>query len=171
MKFEKIDPNSFTDKPFELWQHRWMLLTCGDYNLQKFNTMTVGWGSFGVMWQQPFAQVVVRPTRYTYEFTNEFDSFTLSAFPESYRDALRLLGRKSGRDSDKIQKSGLTPIPSEHIASPAFAEADLIFECSKTYWQDMEPAHFLDEKIETLYPQKDYHRVYYGKIVGIYKQS
>ncbi len=129
--------------------------------------MTVAWGSFGVMWNKPFVQVVVRPTRYTFEFMNNFDTFTLTAFPEKYRKALSLLGTKSGRDGDKISEAGLTPIAAKKVAAPAFAEADLIIECKKIYWQDFDPAHFLDAKIEKNYPKKDYHRVYFGEIILI----
>lgn len=130
--------------------------------------MTVAWGSLGAMWNKPFVQVVVRPVRYTYEFMERYDTFTLCAFPEAYRKALSLLGSKSGRDSDKIAESGLTPIPSTKVTAPGFAEADLIVECRKIYWDDFDPAHFLLPEIAQNYPQKDYHRVYFGEIVAIH---
>lgn len=144
-----------------------MLLTNGDFTAGHFNTMTVGWGSLGVMWGRPFVQVVVRPTRYTYEFMEQYDTFTLCAFPEAYRQALQLLGTKSGRDGDKIAEAGLTPIASTLIPAPGFAEAGLIVECRKIYWQDMDPAHFLDLTIEKHYAKKDYHRIYFGEVVAI----
>jgi hypothetical protein len=94
-----------------------MLLMCGDYGIGHYNAMTVGWGSLGTMWGRPFVQVVVRPSRYTYEFMEQYDTFTLGAFPEEYRDAMLLLGTKSGRDGDKIGESGLTPIASVQVAA------------------------------------------------------
>jgi flavin reductase (DIM6/NTAB) family NADH-FMN oxidoreductase RutF len=145
-----------------------MLLTSGDFAAGRFNTMTVGWGSLGVMWGRPFVQVVVRPTRYTYGFMEQYDTFTLCAFPEAYRQALQLLGTKSGRDGDKIAEAGLTPVASTQVAAPGFAEADLIVECRKMYWQDMDPAHFLDPTIDNHYAKKDYHRVYFGEVVAIH---
>jgi flavin reductase (DIM6/NTAB) family NADH-FMN oxidoreductase RutF len=90
--------------------------------------MTVAWGSMGVMWGKPFAQVVVRPVRYTFEFMEQYDSFTLCAFPAEYRQTLLMLGTKSGRDGDKIAESGLTPVVSANVAAPGFAEAELIVE-------------------------------------------
>jgi flavin reductase (DIM6/NTAB) family NADH-FMN oxidoreductase RutF len=144
-----------------------MLLTSGDFAAGHFNTMTVGWGSLGVMWRRPFAQVVVRPTRYTYEFMEQYDTFTLSAFAETYRQALQLLGTKSGRDGDKIAEAGITPIASTLVPAPGFAEADLVIECRKMYWQDMAPAQFLDPAIENHYAKKDYHRIYFGEVVTI----
>jgi flavin reductase (DIM6/NTAB) family NADH-FMN oxidoreductase RutF len=151
-----------------IWSKQGMLLTGGDFAAGQFNTMTVGWGSLGVMWGRPFAQVVVRPTRYTYKFMEQDKSFTLCAFPETYRQALQLLGTKSGRDGDKIAEAGLTPIASTQVAAPGFAEADLVVECRKIYQQDMDPTHFLDPEIEKLYPSKHYHRIYFGVVVAIH---
>ena len=152
--------------PHRLWNDQWLLLTAGDLDAGDFNLMTVAWGSLGTMWNRPFAQVVVRPTRHTYAFCERHDSFTLCAFPEEQRPALSLVGTRSGRDIDKVAQSGLTPIASELVAAPGYAEAELILECRKIYWQDMEPAHFLDPELENRYPQRDYHRIYFGEIVA-----
>ncbi len=153
-------------RSLEIWDQRWFLLTAGDFSRGDFNTMTVSWGSFGTIWNLPFAQVVVRPTRYTHGFMERFDSFTLSSFPERYREAVRLLGTKSGRDGDKIAESGLTPTASLQVAAPCFAEADLVVECRKIYWGDLDPGHFLDPAIEEHYPARDYHRFYFGEILA-----
>ncbi len=166
MNRRKIDLRTLELEPLDIWMSQWFLLTAGDYS-KEYNTMTVAWGSLGTMWNKPFAQVVVRPTRYTYEFMERYDTFTLSAFPSRYRDALQLLGRKSGRDSDKIAESGLTPSPSLTVAAPSFEEAELVIECQKIYWQDMDASHFLDPDIESKYPKKDYHRVYFGEVLAV----
>ena len=153
-----------------IWDKQWLLLTAGDFEKGHFNTMTVGWGSLGTMWGKPFAQVVVRQIRYTFEFMEQYDTFTLCAFSQDYRQALRLLGTKSGRDGDKIAEAGLTPIASTRIAAPAFAEAELILECQKIYWDDMDPTHF-HPGIERHYPRKHYHRIYFGEIMAIYGEK
>ena len=158
-------------KTYHLWSDQWLLLTSGDFAGNDFNTMTVGWGSLGNMWGKPFAQVVVRPSRHTYSFMERFDSFTLCAFPERFQDTLSMLGSRSGRDGDKIAESGLTPIRSARVAAPGFDEAELIIECKKLYWDDLEPSRFLDPEIEANYPQKDYHRVYFGEIVAVWGES
>lgn len=153
--------------PGELWNNKWLLLTAGDFSKKHFNSMTVGWGSFGVMWNKPLAMVVVRPTRFTYHFIEQYESFTLCAFPGTYRKALKILGTKSGRDGDKIAEAGLQPIASTKISAPAFAEAELIIECRKMYWHDFDPSHFLDASIQINYPLLDYHRVYFGEIMVV----
>ncbi len=149
----------------DIWFTRWFVLTAGD--MEKFNSMTVAWGSVGGMWEMPFVQVVVRPGRYTFGFMNESETFTLCSFPAKYRKDLALLGSQSGRDGDKITLTRLTAVKSAVVAAPCFKEADLVFECRKIYWQDLDERNFLSEKIAAQYPQMDYHRVFFGEILRI----
>ncbi|MFC1592282.1 flavin reductase, partial [Thermodesulfobacteriota bacterium] len=139
-------------KSHYVWAKQWLLLTSGDITKKSFNAMTVGWGSFGTMWGKPFAQVVVRPSRYTFEFMQAYDSFTLCGFAEPQRKALQLLGTTSGRDGDKIAEAGLTPVAASAVAAPGYAEAELVVECRKIYWDDFRPAQFLDPAIADSYP-------------------
>ena len=129
--------------------------------------MTISWGSIGVMWNKPFIQVVVRPTRYTYGFMQEYSDFTVCTFPEAYRKSLQLLGSKSGRDSDKIAASGISPCKSSIVRAPAYLEANLVIECRKIYSDEFRPQAFLDPSIDNLYSKNDYHTIYYGEILAI----
>ncbi len=162
-----IPPERFRIEPYGILERQWFLLTSGDFHSGHFNAMTISWGSLGKIWNKPFVQVVVRPSRYTYQFMEQYSSFTVCAFPLQYREALSLLGTQSGRTSNKIAESGLTPIPSKIVAAPAYAEAELILECHKVYWQDMDSGHFINFEINSSYPEKDYHRIYFGEIVNI----
>ena len=149
--------------PFTTFDKRWFLLTAGDFAKGDYNTMTVSWGFLGTMWSMPVAQVVVRPQRYTREFLDKYDTFTLCSFPEKYRPALTLLGAKSGRDSDKIAESGLTPIAASKVAAPIFKEADLVFECRKHFRLQMTAESMLTDKALNSYPAKDFHFMYIGE--------
>ncbi len=161
----EIKPAELSIRICRAWNEDWFLLTCGDYGARRFNTMTVAWGGLGIMWGRSIATVVVRPTRYTYEFIEQYPDFTLSLFGPEHRDALTLLGSKSGRDGDKIAESGLTPVPGQLTGSPAFDEAELILECRTIYSQDFVPSRFVDPTIDENYPLKDYHRMYFGEIL------
>lgn len=154
-------------KSHHLWNNQWLVLACGDYKTGHFNFMTVAWGSLGTMWSLPFAQVVVRPSRYTYEFMEKYATFTLCAFAREYRKKLQLIGSVSGRQTDKVKASGLTPCMAKVVAAPVFAEAELQIECRKIYYSDLEPVRFLKDGIEANYNGHDYHRVYFGEIVAI----
>jgi len=151
---------------FSAWNDRWFLLTAGENAPGAFNTMTVAWGSFGVMWSRPFAQVVVRPTRHTYAFMEKHDTFTLCAFPDELKSALQVCGTKSGRDIDKVRETGLTPIASTAVAAPGFDEAELVIECRTIFRDQFAPDKFLDTSLDELYDD-DYHAIYYGEILAI----
>ena len=164
MKREEIQLSHLCLPVYGTWSDGRFLLTCGDHSAGRFNTMTVGWGALGCMWKRPMAMVVVRPHRYTYEFMEEYPDFTICHFPSAQSEAVVYCGSHSGRDVNKIDECGLSPIASKSIGSPGFEEADLIIECSKMYFDDFEPEHFLAGFIEENYPAKDYHRLYLGEI-------
>jgi flavin reductase (DIM6/NTAB) family NADH-FMN oxidoreductase RutF len=167
MERHEIAIDDFSVKPFKQFDKGWFLLTAGDFSTNHFNSMTVSWGGLGYIWNRAIVSVVVRPTRYTYQFMEEHDTFTLCAFPKEQRPALSLLGSKSGRDGNKIQESGLTPSASQKVATPGYVEAELIFECHKIYWGDIDPQHFLAADIQQNYQLKDYHRFYFGEILHL----
>jgi len=121
----------------------------------------------GIMWDKPFVQVVVRPTRHTFKFMESSADFTICAFPETHRKALNLLGSRSGRDGDKIAASGLTVCKSSKASSPSFIEANLVIECRKIYSDNINPRGFLSPSIDKNYPLGDYHRIYYGEVLSI----
>jgi flavin reductase (DIM6/NTAB) family NADH-FMN oxidoreductase RutF len=166
MQRSDIQPEDLSILPVDLWNRKWLLLAAGDFRSGDWNCMTVGWGGIGAMWAKPFALVVVRPTRYTFEVMERSSGFTLCAFPEAFRKKLSWCGSHSGRDGSKARETGFTPIVSRFVAAPSFDEAELILECRKTYFGDLDPVHFLDPSTETHYPKKDYHRMYFGEIAA-----
>ena len=168
MERKAIKPLDMKLSICKAWKRDWFLLTAGDYASGKYNTMTVAWGSIGIMWDRPFVMVVVRPTRYTYEFMEEYPTYTLSLLPSKFRKALNYCGTKSGRDVDKIADTGLTPIASQQVAAPGFDEAELIIECRQIYTDDYDPQKFLAPKIDDNYRSKDYHRIYFGQIEAVW---
>ena len=118
---------------------------------------------FGIMWGKPVAYVFIRPQRYTKEFIDAGDHFSLSVLGEDYRKTLNYFGTVSGRDEDKIAKSGL------HVAhengTPYFEEANTVLVCRKLYAQPYDPACFIDKSCdEKWYPNKDYHTMYIAEI-------
>ncbi|MGI5869558.1 MAG: flavin reductase family protein [Kiritimatiellia bacterium] len=162
-----IQPQNLTLNPFAVFDKRWMLLSAGDFSTGEWNCMTISWGFIGTMWGLPVVQPVVRPQRYTREFMDKFDTFTLCAFPEEFRPALQLLGSKSGRDGDKVAASGLHPVAAGTVAAPVFAEADLVIECRKLFRLPMTAESLLAEKAREMYPTQDYHIMYIGEVLSI----
>jgi flavin reductase (DIM6/NTAB) family NADH-FMN oxidoreductase RutF len=146
----------------------WMLLASGNFGNKNYNAMTVSWGGFGTMWSKPCVIVVVKPERYTYEFMEKYDTFSLSSFPSEYKEALMICGKFSGRDNDKIKQAGLTPSLSHDINAPSFEEADLIFECKKIYSDTIKPECMLAPFIKEAYLVGGYHKFYIGEVQNLF---
>lgn len=143
--------------------HKGALVTAG--NKESFNTMTIGWGTTGVLWGKDVFIVYVRPSRYTYKFMEENEYFTVSFYDDAYKKELGYLGTKSGRDTDKVNDVKFNPI--EVGASISFKEANLTILCKKIYIQDLEQDKFLPEVNERYYKDNDVHRYYIGEIIDI----
>lgn len=156
--FKEIDAAQISDNFIKAIGSDWMLITAGDHVEQ--NTMTASWGGVGVMWNYPVAFVVIRPQRYTFEFTEKCDKLTLSFLPEEYRKALSYCGTHSGRDEDKISNAGLSVAFTDED-TPAISQARLVLECRKLYTDDMKAENFIEKGIiEKWYSGGDFHKVY-----------
>lgn len=162
---QKIEPQDINRNPFKLIEDDWFLLSAG--NLHSFNTMTASWGGMGILWNRPVVFCFVRPQRYTYKFMESNDFFTMSFFDESHRDALNFCGKVSGRQNDKMKATGLNPFESP-AGSIFYEQANLMLECSKLYFSDIIPEHFMINAINKNYPKKDYHRMYVGEITSCF---
>lgn len=168
MQRQPIPVEQFQCPVVSTWATQWFLLTAGRLDAGAFNPMTVSWGGWGCLWNKPMALVVVRPSRHTYGFMEQYSTFTLCAFPPEYRDALTLCGTRSGRAVDKVRDTGLTPVASTLVEAPGYEEAELILECRKMYADDIRPAQFLADHIEPNYKGRDYHRFYMAEILAIH---
>jgi flavin reductase (DIM6/NTAB) family NADH-FMN oxidoreductase RutF len=160
-EFREIALKDMKFNPFSMIGDEWMLLTAG--NEQKCNTMTVSWGSLGILWSKPVATVYVRPTRYTLEFLDREKTFSLSVLGEEHHAALNYCGSHSGRGGEKIKAAGLTTMFED--GTPYFREAKTVLVCRKLYRQDFDPACFADKSLDAAnYPKKDYHIMFVGEI-------
>jgi len=165
MALTKINIKDFSFNPFDYIGTRWMLISAGTE--EKWNTMTASWGGVGVMWGKPSATCYIRQSRYTKEFVEKSEYFTLTFLKDGYRDALNRMGSNSGRNIDKMHDSGLTPVLLE--GQPTFAEASLVFICKKRGQSDIALDQMAPEVVEKWYADKDYHTMYIGEIVAAYQ--
>lgn len=167
---KEINFSELKINPFELIAKEWMLVTAGTQDT-GFNTMTASWGHLGSIWGhgggRPTAVVYVRPQRYTKEFVDREQRFTLCFFDPSYRSALGYLGSHSGRDGDKVSHVGLTSVFSD--GTTYFAEAKLVLVCRKLYQAPLLESGFVDKSVvEDNYPQRDFHDLYIGDIEKVF---
>jgi flavin reductase (DIM6/NTAB) family NADH-FMN oxidoreductase RutF len=163
-EFVEISAEEIDGNAFKQFGNDWPLLTAG--TLKSFNSMTVGWGGFGVVWSKKIAITFVRPQRYTYQFLEKEPCFSLSFFNESYKKTLNYFGTKSGRDVNKAKETGLTPVEFDK-KSVYYKEADMVVVLRKIYFQDLDPKNFIGINDKDIYPDKDYHRIYIGEILNV----
>lgn len=154
----KLDENIL-----QIFNKDWALVTAGDE--QNFNTMTIGWGGLGTLWSKPVATVYVKPCRYTHEFLERNEYFTISFFDGKHKTALGVLGSKSGRDCDKVALSGLTPRFLAHGVT--FCEACTTLVCKKIYRQDLDPNAIPQDARDRYYQSEAPHTMYVGEVVDV----
>lgn len=162
--FKEIKPTEISENALKLIGEDWALVTSGCE--EKFNTMTISWGGAGIMWGKPVAFTFIRPQRYTFEFMENNDYYTMSFFDEEYRDALKFCGSKSGRDYDKVKETGLTPKFTEN-GVPYFEEAKLVLVCKKLYAQDLNKESIIDNESVDKWYNNDFHKMYISEIVKV----
>ena len=164
MSFREVKPEELVMNPFTKIGKEWLLITAG--NEEKCNTMTASWGAMGVMWGRNAVTVYIRPQRYTKEFVDREETFTISVLSEEYRKALSYCGTASGKGIDKIKEAGLTPYFSE--GTPGISEAELIMVCRKMYHDTIKKECFDDKTAdEKWYPEEDHHTMYIAEIVKV----
>ena len=153
----------FNTEIFSQFDKKWALLTAG--NESDFNTMTISWGGLGTIWNKPVATVYVRTSRYTHDYMDANEYFTISYFPEEYKKILGVLGAKSGRDMDKMHDSGLTPIKAGESVS--FKEAEVTLVCRKLFRQKLEESNMPADIAKQMYEGQASHDMYIGEVVEI----
>lgn len=161
MSFKEIAPEEFNESVFKAIGKDWLLLAATVDG--KANAMTASWGGMGIMWGKPVAYVFIRPQRYTKEFVDNSQGMTISVFGEDKRKMMSYFGTVSGRDEDKIAKSGLTKV--EDNGQVYFDEARVAMVCRKLYAQELKQECFVDKDSDAKwYPDKDYHTMYVMEI-------
>ena len=140
----KIELKDLNDNFFEAISKEWMLVTAGSKD--KFNTMTASWGGTGVLWGVPVAFVFIRPERYTFEFMERSECFTLSFLGYENKDIHKICGSKSGRNTDKIGETGLRPVFTEQ-GNILYEQSRLSLECRKLYTDTIKEGCFVDKSL------------------------
>ena len=167
-KWQEIKPQNIDVNAVKLFANDRMLLSAGKDT--SMNMMTIAWGALGELWGKPIVTVYVSTDRYTYKFLEDNEYFTVTAFPEQFRDKLQYLGSVSGRDEDKVKGSGLTPEFTK-LGNPIYKEANLAIECKKIYAEQFKKELMPLEQRQWYDEQKlGVHMMYIGEIVNVWKK-
>lgn len=157
--FKEISAKDISGNLIEMISNEWMLITAGDS--QDYNTMTASWGFAGEVWGKDSVMALIRPSRYTMEFVDKNDYFTLSFYGDN-KEIHSVCGKMSGRDVDKAAMCSLTPVFDE--SAPYFEQARLVIVCKKQYIQQMSEDCFVDTQPLQKWYNNDLHYMIIGKI-------
>ncbi len=157
--FKEISVKELNDNIVKMISDEFMLITAGDRN--GHNMMTASWGYAGEVWGNDSVIALVRPQRYTMEFIDKSDYFTLSFYGDN-KAIHKICGSKSGRDCDKTALTGLTPVYDNNTVY--FEEARVVIVCKKQYVDRLKQDCFIDKSVLKWYPEADYHYMIIGKI-------
>jgi len=151
---------------FQKFTDQYAIVTAGD--LGDFNCMTLGWGMMGNVWGHPgpALTIYVQPSRYTFEYMQKNEYFTVSFLPGEYHEDARVLGRISGRDGDKIAHTHLHPVALSH--GVGYEEAELTFVCKKICAQQFDISCVPDFMKEGMYKTYAPHYFYIGAVVDAF---
>ena len=166
-----IEPSLVKDNFIEIIGKEWMLVSAGDKD--KFNMMTASWGGVGFLWNKPVVFVFIRPERYTFEFIEKSEYFTLSFLGEENRAIHKICGSKSGREVDKVKETGLKPIITEK-GNILFEQGRLSLECRKLYTDVMKEDCFIDPTVCKQWYGSAHgglHHIYVAEITGAWMRE
>ncbi len=136
---------------------------------ETINTMTIGWATIGYVWRKPIMTVAVRLSRHTFGIIEMADDFTVSIPSSDMKKELMFCGTKSGRDYNKFTECNLQVSDSQNVFTPIIKAPGLHYECKIVYKSAMDPAYLNKDYDIALYPEKDYHTLYYGEILDCYE--
>jgi len=166
--YRAVDAKELDDNMIKKIGDEWMLISARKPSSDEYNMMTASWGNVGFLWNKPVFTCYVRPQRYTFEFSENTDTITLSFFGSSCRDALSFCGSKSGRDCDKAKECGLTP-RFDVDGAVYFDEAKLVITGRKLYTDMLKEESFTDASlVPKFYSAGDFHKLYICEITGVF---
>lgn len=138
---------------------------------EPVNPMTIGWGTIGIVWGKPVFAVLVRPSRYTHELMEKAKAFSVNIPPQSMGDVCMFCGSKSGRDVDKVAETGITIQPGRSLEVPTIADCPIHYECRILHKNQVDRTALVEDVMGTAYRSGDFHTIYWGEIVGVYKRA
>jgi flavin reductase (DIM6/NTAB) family NADH-FMN oxidoreductase RutF len=136
---------------------------------EAINTMTIGWATIGYVWRKPIMMIAVRLSRHTFGIIETAEDFAVSIPSSNMKKEIAFCGTKSGRDYNKFKECDLQTSKSQKVVSPVIKVPGLHFECKIVYKSAMDPAYLNKDYDTALYPEKDYHTLYFGEIVDCYE--
>ena len=135
------------------------------------NPMTIGWGSIGIIWGIPIFTVLVRPSRYTHELIEDSGAFSVNVLSDEYAKQVLYCGTYSGRDRDKLKQCGFHLQPGNLISIPHLRQASVVYECMVVHRNKVLGDTLKNAIHGHYYSGGDFHTLYFGEILGVFREE
>ena len=166
MPGQKIDAFEALGATLNKLQEPGLLLVAGD---KKPNPMAIGWMTAGIIWGLPVCVVLVRPSRHTHGLLKAWGEFTVNVPADDMAEAVAFCGSKSGRDIDKAAQYGLEFAPSTDVRVPHIVGCPIHYECRTVHTSEVLKEQLARSVVNSSYPKGDFHTVFFGQILGVYR--
>ncbi|MDR0430335.1 MAG: flavin reductase family protein [Tannerellaceae bacterium] len=168
--FIEIQPNEIKESPFDLFPTVNGVVTAG--NADAYNSMVVGDGALGQMTAKPVTIIGLRGIRYTLEVILRDHNYTIAFFEEPFRPQFMPFGTASGRDSNKMRETTLTPVATPD-GNMAYKEAYMIIECKLAQTYTVHPEEIYSEDNRKFYEDAfesvgSWHKLVIGDITHVW---
>ena len=168
--FKQISPEEISDSVFTLVGKDFFAITAGKSD--QYNSMIGSGGGMGMLFKKPTTWCVLRADRYTLELIQKEQTYTMSYFPNEYKERMLFLGSQSGRDSEKMKEVELTRVQTPS-GDMSFKEARLILECKLTQITTPDPNDFCTQEAkdylnEAYKDATDYRQYVFGEITHVW---
>lgn len=112
------------------------------------NVMTIAWGGICCS-QPPCVTISLRKATFTYGNIMRRKAYTISVPSAEYAHEADYFGLTTGRDVDKFEVTGLTPVKSELVDAPYIGEFPMILECKVIHHHEIGlHTHFVGEILD-----------------------
>ncbi len=166
-KYIEVRPEETGVKAFSDFKEG-VLVLAGDE--KQSNALMVTNAMFGRMWDKDVIMVAIKPLRYTKEFIDINESFSVNFFSPEYQKEKEYIGSVTGREVNKMSKSSLER--NIYRGTPYFSDAETVFFCKKLFSEEIKETSFIDKTlIFKHYLFKDFHSFYIAEITKVFKQE
>ncbi|MDD2192076.1 MAG: flavin reductase family protein [Bacteroidales bacterium] len=104
-----------------------LMVSCGE-TPEEYNIITVSWVGT-ICSNPPMCYISVQKARHSHAIISRTKSFVLNLTTKDLARVTDWSGVKSGKDCNKFEETGLTPIPAQKIKAPMIEESPLCIEC------------------------------------------
>jgi Conserved protein/domain typically associated with flavoprotein oxygenases, DIM6/NTAB family len=131
-----------------------VMVTCGS-EPSEYNIITVAWT--GTICTDPaMCYISIRPMRHSYGIIRKNGDFVINLTTRALAFATDWCGVRSGRDYNKFEEMGLTPVPASKVKAPLLKESPVNIECVVREIKELGTHHMFISEVVAINADNEY---------------